>query len=466
MKARLILNVFLAVLVMGAAALGTWVLMRSRTEPPTRRPEKATPKVRASVMEPIHNHTVRIVGHGSARPKVQVPVVPQVSGEVVRLAGNFRSGKHVRLKQELFTIDQTDYRQSRDVAQRQIELLDANRKRLDQEEANLLASEALARSRVTLAEAQLANVQKLEDRGAATSNDVDLAQDALLARREQLQTILNQKALIGPQRSQILAERRVRQAQFQQAETAFQRTVYKSPVTGRVLSAQLEVGTRVQAGQAYGEVYGTEIMEVPVAIPASDVQWIDRALLRPDKEGKTLAEKDKLIRADVQWRGTENGRNLSWPGYVGRMEAGLEAETRTAKLVVYVENPPLDSGRDLLDRNMFCRVVIHGRTVPEALIVPRQAILPEGAVYVVTDGRLGVRKVTVQRYTDNEAMIFPARRANPAEKGPPKEGIRAGELVCTDYVPKPVPGMRVEVIRPTATTAPATRPAASRPAGQ
>jgi hypothetical protein len=237
-----------------------------------------------------------------------------------------------------------------------------------------------------------------------------------------------------------------------------------------VIHAQLEVGTRVVAGKSYGEVYGLDVMELPVPVPASDLQWIDRSLLRPDKDGKTPAEKSKLIGAEVHWFGTENGRHVSWPGYVGRIEAGLEAETRTAKLVVYVDNPPMDSGRMLLDRNMFCRAVIHGKTVAEALLVPRGAILPQGAVYVVADGRLQLRKVTVERFTDDEAMIVPAPKGNPTPDAGSEEGLRAGDLVCTGYVPKPVPGMAVEVIEDEAggAGAPATRPAAApgAPAGR
>ena len=477
MRQRAILNVVLAAAVLGLAGLGTFLLIRSRKKPQTEQPAKAVPKVRASVMRPIRDYPVRIVGHGSARPRVEVEVVPQVSGEVVWRAGSFRSGKYVARGQELFRIDGTDYVQARDAAERQIELLEANLKRLEQEKANLLASEKLARSRVELAEEQLAKLEKLEKRGAATSNDVDLAQDALLSRREQLQTILNSKALIAPKAGELQAEKAVRRVQLQQAQTALQRTVFQSPVTGRVIRTQLEVGTRVAAGKSYGELYGLDVMELPVPVPASDLQWIDRSLLRPDKDGRTPAEKSKLIRAEVHWFGTESlpGRQAgeppaSWPGYVGRIEAGLEAETRTAKLVVYVDNPPIDSGRMMLDRNMFCRAVIHGKTVAEALIVPRRAILPQGAVYVVADGRLRLRKVTVKRFTDDEAMIFPAPKGNPRPDAAPAEGLRAGELVCTGYVPKPVPGMPVEVIEDEAggSGAPAAKPATapSAPAGR
>ena len=263
--------------------------------------------------------------------------------------------------------------------------------------------------------------------------------------------MVNQERLIASRRAQLTAEEAVRTAQLAQAATALTRTTYTSPVDGRVLSGSVEVGTRVQAGQSYGEVYSLKVMEIAVPVLAADTRWIDASLLRPDKDGRAPAEKQKLIRADVRWRRGENGPALSWTGYVGRSEAGLDERTRTARLVVYVENPDPESGRPLLDRNMFCEVVIHGRAVEKAFLLPREAILPEGGVYVVVDGRLKFRPVTVERFTDEEAMVFPGG------------GLADGDVVCTGYVPKAVQNMRVEVVAPTSAPAPATRAAPAGP---
>jgi len=429
-------------------------LILLRKKPPTKPPEQVIPAVRAKAITPRANYRVRIVDNGSVRPRVQIQVVPQVSGEVVHKADNFRSGKYVKRGQVLFRIDQTDYSQSRDVVQKQIDLLSAKLKRLDQEADNLRASEKLARSRVALAKRQWDDALRLKASGAASSNDVDVAEDAHLARTEQLQTTLNLLALIAPQRRQLEAEEAVSKAQLAQAQTALARTEFLSPISGRVLSSELEVGTQVQAGKAYGQLYTTDVMEVPVSIPASDLEWIDLSLLEVDADGKTPAEKNKSIPAKVTWRWRQNGKTLTWRGYVGRREAGLKAETRTATLVVYVANPTPDLARSL-DRNMFCTVTIHGRKLAEAFMLPRSAILPEQAVYVVANGRLKYRKVSVARFTDDEAMILPGN------------GIEAGDVVCTGYVPEPVPDKRVKVVPPAdGAKKAATSPASSAPASR
>ena len=109
------------------------------------------PKVVAEVMRPIDDYTVEIVGYGSARPRVSVEIVPQVSGEVIACFPNCRSGMYITKREKLFQIDQTDATQARDSALRQIDLLQANLDRLDQERKNLLESEKLAKDRVALA---------------------------------------------------------------------------------------------------------------------------------------------------------------------------------------------------------------------------------------------------------------------------------------------------------------------------
>jgi len=83
---------------------------------------------------------------------------------------------------------------------------------------------------------------------------------------------------------------------------------------------------------------------------------------------------------------------------------------------------------------MFCKVTIAGRRVPRAFLLPRQAILPDGSVYVVNAGRLHQKPVRPARLTGEEAMLLPGG------------GIEAGDRVIVGYVPKPVPGMKVEAV--------------------
>lgn len=441
----------------GGGGLAVWMIV-TRPKPQQVEPQRVAQMVLAPPVEARDNYRVRIVAFGSARPRVRLQIAPQVAGVVVAKAENFLSGKYVRQGQMLFRIDKTDYVQARDAAQRQIELLQTQLARLEVEQANLQATEKIERGRLVLAGEQLAKARKLLNRGAAGENDVDAALEAELLRKSQLQSILNQLALIAPQRHQLEAQIAAAEVQLEQALTAIARTDVTCPVTGRVLECGVEVGERVAVGQVCGDVYGTDVMDVPVPVPAGDLAWLDRLEQAGSAATTRPAAGGGQIPAEVVWHQPDNGKTITWRGRVERIEAGLAAQTRTATLVVEVDNPSPASGKPLLDLNMFCEVTVLGRTLPRAFLLPRRAILADKtSVYVVNSGRLTLREVSVARLAGEEAMLLPGG------------GVGPGERVIIGYVPKPVLGMHVRAVdelpRSTTDGQPGAPAGSTRPAG-
>ncbi|MHC4715811.1 MAG: efflux RND transporter periplasmic adaptor subunit [Planctomycetota bacterium] len=418
-------------------------------------PRPPVPRVVAPRIQPQRDHTIHVVGYGTARPRVRVDITPEVSGKIVKKAENFLPGKYVQAGQMLLEIEKTDYQQAADAASRQMELLDARLKHLAQEEANLAVVAKFERERVVLARRQHKRNVDMLKRGSATESEVDTAMEQMLARQEQLQSIRNSKALIGPAREQLRAERRIAEVAKAQAETALKRATVTSPVTGRVFSCDVEVGDRVQAGTPSGKIYGTAVMEVEVSIPASELRWLDQVALEAAKWDLNPTGPAGRIPATVSWREPGTHRVFAWDGYVERVRAGLEERTRTAAVVVQVRNDLKATAPALmpsipLDVNMFCEVDIRGRTLPEVFLLPRRAIRQGGVVFLANGGRLSRQAVRVSRYSDEEALILPAGG-----------GLQPGDRVVIGYVPKAVMGMRVEPIEPDG--APATRPAATAP---
>ena len=437
---RIFLNIILsALLLAGAYRLVMW-MKANQQKPPQTQPEKIIPQVLAPPIQPRLDQNVEIVGYGSARPKVQLEITAQVSGIVVEKAPNYLSGKFVSRNQMLFRIEQTDYELAAERAEKSIELLGTQLQRLGQEEQNLQNSILIENERLDLAQSQVKKVTNLLQRGAASDNELDLARETLLARRAQLQTLLNQSALVQPQRTQLQAEISSARVELNQAQTNLDRCLVKSPVTGRVLACNVEVGEQVLAGAVCGQIYGTDVMEVPVSIAASDLSWIDQTRLTSSFDSSPTNPGDP-IKAEVQWTGAGNTSPASWPGFVERIEAGLEAETRTSILVVHVHNPSPEtlslappSAPPMLEVNMFCKVIIMGKRLPEAYIIPRRAVLPSEQVYVVGDGHLQTQAIHVTRYTGEEAMILPG------------DGLTPGQRVVIDNIPKPVIGMTVRAV--------------------
>lgn len=469
---RIIVNIVLSLLLLVVAAgVGRWLISHMQT-PERQAPARPAPRVQAPPIEPAADYQVELVGFGSARARVRQQVTPRVSGEIVDKAPNFLSGKYVQAGQMLLEIDRTDYQLAYDRVSERIALLEAQAARIRRERENLRDSRAIEAQRLELARSQEQRVLALIARGASSENELDAVRETLLARQAQLQSIDNSLALIEPQLAELQAQ--IDQAHVDQAEAqvALDRCTILSPVSGRVLSSSVEIGEQVSMDTPCGEVYATAVMEVPVSIPASDLAWLDPQMLEQCRRGGALPhDPDRRIGATVQWSQSSQstGAAVVWRGCVDRIEAGLEAQTRTAVLVVRVDNPALVFGDDpaaptmadepMLDLNMFCRVVIYGRQIDRAFVLPRSAVRPDGTVYMVaqdTPGganpgpggdetwRLIRRPVRVARYAGEQAMILPGG------------GIEPGDRVVTTPPAKPVVGMEVvpaDVVGPT--TAPA-----------
>ena len=451
---RIILNVVLILVILSGAGfaankLGLWI-----RKPEQKEPRRIVPRVLAPPLQPRVNRHVEIRGFGSARPRVRLKIIPQVTGTLVEKAPDFLTGKYVGKGQVLLRIDPTDYLLAVERAEKRIELVNAQLGRLSQEEKNLQQSERIEAERRDVAKRKVSRILQLLEAGAASDDELDRAKEALLARRAQLQNISNQLALIGPLRSQLRAEIAAAGVELRQAQTNLQRCTILSPVTGRVLSRLVEVGERVLAGANCGEIYGTDIMEVPVSISAGDLQWLDRESIELQQQG-TGASQAEPIAAQVSWTRPGTLQSVTWDGCVERIEAGLEAETRTATLVVRVVNskgngssgagpssvspaagdgPPPNDGKPMLEMNMFCDVTVLGKKLPRFYVLPRRAILPDGNVYVVVDGRLEKRSVRVARLIGEQATILP------------DGGLQDGDRVVTGPIPAPVVGMAVEAV--------------------
>jgi multidrug efflux pump subunit AcrA (membrane-fusion protein) len=463
---KVLINVGLVVAVLLAAGLGAAVMIGNRREPKRSRPAPATVRVLAPPVAAARDHSVRISGYGSARPKVRLEISPRVSGRIVAKSERFLSGRTVRRREGaegdiLFRLDAEPFQLAVDNAKRSLDVLASKQQSVLQERKNLQANERLETDAVGLDKKQLERVQELFGQGVATDNEVEKAEGALLATRMKLQATQNQIALIPSRLAELDAEIAAARVKLRQVELELRYTEVECPVAGRIISSGVEVGDDVQAGKVCGEMYGTEQMEIPVSIPSSELRWLDPAAMRACIEFGGSDENPPCIPAAVEWAEAGTDRVVTWEGFVCRIEAGLEAQTRTATLVVLVDNrqqppPPAGEAPTLLDLNMYCKVAITGKTIPRAYLLPREAIQNGRFVYLAEKAeeaegaenkappggepasnpeafRLARRDVRIARYTDGTALLLP------------DGGLTDGDRVILNVLAKPVLGMRLDL---------------------
>lgn len=428
-------------LVLASAAIGggvmAWKFFVANAPPVARREVKPMiPRVEAPPLRARTNYQVEITGQGEVRAYKQTPLQPKVSGEIDYRSDAFVSGRVVKGPQGdqpgevLFRIDSQRYQLAVQDAEAQIALLRQRLKSLDAEETNLQKLEKIASEQLALDENELERYQQLLTEGASTTSEIEQAMSRLLATRRSLQDIKNQLTLIPERRAELEAQIAAARVKLMQARLDLEYTTFRSPVTGRIISSDIDKGTYVQTGEVCGEMYATDVMELPISILASELRWIDRQAV--DTEG---------LPAEVTWSEPGTGRTYTWQGRVERIESA-EATTRLPRLVVMVDNtkqPTNDSDVDMmLDINMYCRVVVKGVTVDKAYLIPRSAVLAGSSVYLAkpdpeTGYQLEQRDVRVARYTDGMAMILPGG------------GLNDGDRVVLSTVPKPVVGMDILV---------------------
>jgi hypothetical protein len=134
---------------------------------------------------------------------------------------------------------------------------------------------------------------------------------------------------------------------------------------------------------------------------------------------------EALVRARVA------GEERSWQGRVLRSEGRLDEKTRMLGVVVGVDDPY--GTRPPLAVGLFVRVEILGASLAGAVRVPRAAVRQGDVAWVVEEGRLRFRPVTVARTQGDEALVT--------------AGLEEGDLVAVSRLDEATDDMAVRAVR-------------------
>jgi RND family efflux transporter MFP subunit len=171
---------------------------------------------------------------------------------------------------------------------------------------------------------------------------------------------------------------------------------------GSILQVNLRTGSTARNGSLLGSIINLERQEVQVSLPASDLSWIDTS--RP-----------------VELTSSETTER--WQGRVARVGSNVDIRTQTVDLFVAIDqngSPPLLNG-------VFLRASIPGRTIDNAVTIPRSAVYDDKYVYRVIDGKLESCEVTIARWEVDSAIVA--------------TGLRSGDTVVVEALQGVVAGM-------------------------
>jgi len=208
---------------------------------------------------------------------------------------------------------------------------------------------------------------------------------------------------------------------LKRAELALSRTAIRAPFNAMVLNESADIGQVVGAAPI-ATLVGTDRFWVNVSVPVEQLSALDIPGVRGER-GSTAAI--------IQQLGAEQ---LTRSGEVLRLAGQLDPQSRTATLIVAVDDPlnlqaGTNPGLPMLP-GAFVDVVIEGRAMPQTVTVPRVALQDGDHVWVSQDGRLVRRDVTVG-WRNGDSIVLTG-------------GLEAGEQVITTSLSFPIEGMSVQ----------------------
>ncbi len=372
---------FAAVAGVLAAGLAIMLLLQAgRPEVVKAKPRYRAPAVRALKVE-TGDWPVRIKGYGTVEPVTRISLAPQVAGKVMAVSPAMVPGGSFKAGQVLVRIDPADYRVGVTLARARL---------------------ADARSKLQLLEAE--------------------AQEARQQWR-QLHPGIRVPALAAkqPQLEAARAEVAARSGDLEKARLQLARTKISAPFDGLVESCQVGVGQYVVAGKSLATLMGTGAVEIPVPLESSRLSWFNIPGFT------SVGGRGARAEVEVEIAGARH----VWEGTVVRAGARVDPRTRMVDVYVRVNDP--FKRRPPLAPGIFARVTIMGRTIPDAVVLPPEAVRQGDLVWLVDhEGRLRFRKVQLALTGPQGAVI--------------SSGLEQGQVVVVSDIKGVSEGMAVRPV--------------------
>jgi RND family efflux transporter MFP subunit len=373
--------VFLLVIAAGGGVFA-W-LVSSRKSPPKQAIEGESIPV-TSIEAVAASGSAKIIARGTVVPARSVRISTEVPGKVVRVGSKLQPGGKLRKGDLIVRIDSRDYElaeiQARAaVAQAQLHLEEERgRKAVAEKEWSLMASEVSASEqgrRLALREAQL-----------------EMAEVSLEAA----------------------------QSRMAQARLAKSRTSLTAPFDALVLEKSVDVGQFLQPGALLATLVSSDVFWVRVPLPMDRLPWI--SLPGPDGKGGSPA----VIAQKV-----DTGVVVERRGRVLELLHDLDERGKMARVIVEIPRPMGDPSLGELPilLGAYVEVQIEGPPLDGATAIPKSALENDDNLWIVANGKLEHRKVTVGWTEGPTAYVT--------------NGLSPGERVLASRLSTPVDGLEV-----------------------
>lgn len=358
----------LCILLVGILAMIVFVW--TKPEPDKKEATNFVPTVRVEQVV-VGQHEVMIETQGAIRSLQEVTLSAEVGGRVMKKSPELLEGAVVREGDELVLIDAADY------------------------------NAAVARAESTVAEATLALEQEL---AMSVQARIDWEK---LGQGEPTELVLRKPQLVAAR-----ARLESAKAELERARRDVDRTSIKAPFDARVRRVSVELGAVLAPGTPVAELYSTQQLEVKLPFSLMDYGF--------------LRGSDKV---EIELSARVGGQLKKWRAVLERVDGEVQRSTLSAYGLARVK--PASDG-SLPPVGLFVEAVVPGMTLDNVVLLPREAVRGADEVWVVNEGKLAKRTITVLRSGDDQLIV--------------KGGFQEGDQLVLTRLAAPMVGANVEAV--------------------
>lgn len=321
------------------------------------------------------DYAIQIPSYGLVEPADKVELHSKLTAEVLWVSPDLKVGKFVEKGQVLLKLDPFDF-----------------------EIALQEAKSALAAAELALAE------ERARSRQAAREWSKELNSEPE-----------TDFALRKPQLQAALASLETAKAQLQLAQSNLDKTQIRSNFSGRLERVEVNRGMVIGSGALVAQGYETAFAEVRLPVSNESLR-----LMSPPSTKNPVR---------VAFRsGSER-----WQGTIERAEAGVDSQSQQLHWVARIEAPfESKSERRALLVGEYLEANIEGRTLNQVVVIPSKAIYQGQYVYVVEEGALQRRDLSITWRGPKEVLV--------------SSGLEQGDLLVTTSLGQVSSGTKVKVL--------------------
>lgn len=359
-----------------------------KQEPPTRPPFKTVYTV-DSVIARQGFHQPKFKVYGEVKPGKNVELRSLVAGPIVWVNPDLKIGARVNEGTELFKIDPFAFEKELGTARSNLLETTAriaeNRSRIEVGQSNVRN----LRDQLELAQSDLERITSLRDRGTATAKQVE---DRKLIVSQRMQALEQAELNLVTERSRLDQLEAIRE-RFEWTEKQANRnladTVLLAPLEGIVSQKNVSEGRLINANDMAVAMYEADRLEV-------------RFTLTDQRFGRIQSDPQGLVDRMVEVIWNIGGEEFRYPARIDRIGAQITSSRGGVEVFAVIDEL---AGTSALRPGAFVEIIVPDRVFDNHFLIPETALYDDERVYVIVDGKIASRQVTLHAYAENNVIV-------------------------------------------------------------